>query len=67
MEIVNILKKKLQTASRVGSQSISLTPLEINDIFNLLMKKDEEIISLQKKLLSKDDTHIELKINPTFQ
>lgn len=66
MEIINILKKKVQTASRVGSQSITISQSEVSEIFNLLMKKDEEIINLQKKLLNKNDDSIVVKINPNF-
>lgn len=66
MEIINILKKKVQTASRVGSQSITISQSEVSEIFNLLMKKDEEIINLQKKLLNKNDDNIVVKINPNF-
>lgn len=66
MEIINILKKKVQTASRVGSQSITISQSEVSEIFNLLMKKDEEIINLQKKLLNKNDDNIVVKINPKF-
>lgn len=66
MEIINILKKKVQTASRVGSQTITISQSEVSEIFNLLMKKDEEIINLQKKLLNKNDDNIVVKINPKF-
>lgn len=66
MEILDILKKKIQTASRLNSQSISISILEANDIFAEILKKDEEIISLQKKLINKKEDVINLKINPNL-
>lgn len=66
MEVINILKKKVQTANRVNAQNISLSISEVNDIFSILMKKDEEIISLQKQLINKKEDIVNIKINPTM-